>query len=112
MSAQEFLARSTTEKERNHHKTQTAKIKNNIYVKRDTSEISRSNKPFKEAREMPLLLHITFTALFAILGVLREVLFMLFLLRGNLGVTVSAYSAIGDGVLMCDTEKRPCTVGV
>ena len=44
---------------------------------------------------------------------------MLFLIRGNLGVTVTkgiwsvtAFSAIGDGVLMRDTENRPCTVGV
>lgn len=79
--------------------------------------ISESNIPFIDAREMPLL-RITLTALFAI-GVFREVLFMLFLLRGILGVTmakgswsVTASSAIGDGVLMRDTEKRPCTVGV
>lgn len=74
---------------------------------------------FIDAREMPLLLCITFTALFARLGVLREVLFMLFLLRGILGVTVivdtgsiPASSTTGDGVLMRDTENRPCIVGV
>lgn len=67
---------------------------------------------------MPLLLRITLAAL-AIFGVFREVLFMLFLLRDNLGVTVTegswsatASTATGDGVLMRDTEKRPCTVGV
>lgn len=47
-------------------------------------------------------------------GVLREVLFMLFLLRGTLGVTVTDRTgamtssfAIGDGVSTRDTEKRP-----
>ena len=81
--------------------------------------MSGSNIPFIDAREMPLLLCITFTALFAMLGVFREVLFMLFLLRGILGVTVTegtgsitTSSATGDGVLMRDTENRPCTVGV
>lgn len=44
---------------------------------------------------------------------------MLFLLRGILGVTViadtgsiPASSTTGDGVLMRDTENRPCIVGV
>lgn len=68
---------------------------------------------------MPLLLHIAFTALFLTLGVFREVLFMLFLLSGILGVAVTkgtwsvmACSTVGDGVQMRDTEKRPRTVGV
>ena len=74
------------------------------------------NIPLIDALEMPLL-RSTFTALFAML--FREVLFMLFLFRGILGVTVvkgtwsvTASSATGDGVLMRDTENRPCTVGV
>lgn len=44
---------------------------------------------------------------------------MLFLFRRNLGVTlskptslVSPLSAVGDGVLIRDTEKRPLIVGV
>ena len=35
---------------------------------------------------------------------------MLFLFRGSFGVAVSS-SALGDGVLMRETEKRPLTVG-
>lgn len=75
--------------------------------------------PFIDAREMPLRLHITLAALFDTLGVFREALFMLFLLKGNLGVAVTdgtwsvlASSATGEGVLMSDTEKRPSTLGV
>lgn len=62
--------------------------------------ISGFNVPFRDAREMLLLLH------------------LLFLIRANLGVSVSkglsleVVSSSGDGVLMRDTEKRPCTVGV
>lgn len=39
-------------------------------------------------------------------------------LKGTRGVTVTdgcrteSWSAVGDGVLMRDTENRPCTVGV
>jgi len=73
-----------------------------------------------DAREIPLLLCSIFTALLETLGVFREALFMLFLFRGTFGVTASRgswsamapASAAGEGVLMRDTEKRPCTVGV
>lgn len=61
---------------------------------------------------MPLLLRITF----AVLGVSREVLFLLWVILGD-SVTEGNWSetstsAIGDGVVMCDTEKRPCTLEV
>ena len=64
---------------------------------------------------MPLL-RITFAALLATLGVSCEMVLLFWVV---LGVTVAkgtwsatASSAFGEGVLMRDTEKRPCTLGV
>lgn len=48
-------------------------------------------------------------------GVFFVVLLMLFLLGVTPTAGISsgaAFSLTGDGVLMRDTEKRPCTVGV
>lgn len=66
---------------------------------------------------MTLFRHIAFTVLLTTL--FRAELFMLFLFRRNLGVTltehisfVSPLFAVGDGVLIRDTEKRPLIVGV
>lgn len=75
-----------------------------------------SNIPLMDTREMPLL-RSAFTALLDTHGVFREALFMLFRLRGILGVAVAegvlsgtVSSVTGDGVLMRDTEKRPVDV--
>lgn len=74
------------------------------------------NKPFIEMRDAPLRLCSIFAALLAERGVFCALLFMLFLFMGILGVTKGSLtglaSAVGDGVLMRDTEKRPCSVWV
>lgn len=66
---------------------------------------------------MTLFLHIAFTVLLTTL--FRAELFMLFLLRRNLGATLSKHtslveplSALGDGVPIRDTAKRPLIIGV
>lgn len=75
--------------------------------------------PFIDAQETPLLLRMTCRTFFIVLfSVVFEVDFMLVLLKGTCRVTVTgvcrteSWSAVGDGVLMRDTENRPCTVGV